>query len=420
MGKFILIAGSNSLELEVTGKDEQETDLNTFMCLKPFVTITDEKNNTVSVDVMQRNTEDLRKRVHELVDAIKAINPRINRLSDYFDKRLQPDEWFYIALNQEISHGEKDKIILTLKNMVATDAERALNESATASLQEMRKVYKVSVFNGQSTTRIGEPDKLKRVCRYCHKSIPETSFKEIAHTISEALGNKSIITNDECDNCNHRFGDTLEQDFLSIFDLPRLLFNIRGKNGEAHKFIGDNYILEKDSAGKLSISYTMVEGEQTPSELPDHLQLKPHRKFPPQNTYKTLCKYAIGVLDNLTLTHLERTRKWLLGETEEKCLPKIACITYSHIFPHPQIMTYVRHDDSRTDLPHVVVEMRIMDLGFIYIMPFSDKDVYDFTDKKIYENFWSFFEIYSKVSGWIFSDYSSIIPDYPKISLNFS
>jgi len=121
--------------------------------------------------------------------------------------------------------------MLTIKNIEATEDEKKLNDAVGVTLHNLRKVYSIHTFNGKASSRIGEPDKQKRVCRYCHKSMPETTFKEIAHTIPEALGNKSIITNDECDICNHFFGCGIEQDFISIFDLPRLLFDVSGKKG---------------------------------------------------------------------------------------------------------------------------------------------------------------------------------------------
>ena len=60
--------------------------------------------------------------------------------------------------------------------------------------------------------RIGETDKAKRKCRFCRESMPTVKFDKDAHTISEGLGNKSIITNDECDTCNETLGKDIEQD----------------------------------------------------------------------------------------------------------------------------------------------------------------------------------------------------------------
>ena len=55
----------------------------------------------------------------------------------------------------------------------------------------------VSVFMKKKIAmRAGETDKAKRKCRFCRESMPTVKFDKDAHTISEGLGNKSIITNE--------------------------------------------------------------------------------------------------------------------------------------------------------------------------------------------------------------------------------
>ncbi|MBV8095742.1 MAG: hypothetical protein JO110_21445, partial [Acetobacteraceae bacterium] len=54
-------------------------------------------------------------------------------------------------------------------------------------------------------------DKHDRVCRFCGEHEPKVTFKDRAHAIPEALGNKSLFTNYECDICNHAFGEGIEK-----------------------------------------------------------------------------------------------------------------------------------------------------------------------------------------------------------------
>jgi len=49
-----------------------------------------------------------------------------------------------------------------------------------------------------------------RVCRFCGKNDKEVPFKEDAHIFPEAIGNKALASNYECDNCNGFFGETIE------------------------------------------------------------------------------------------------------------------------------------------------------------------------------------------------------------------
>lgn len=228
-----------------------------------------------------------------------------------------------------------------------------------------------------------------------------------------------IITNDECDNCNQLFGKTIEQDFISIFDLPRLMYNIKKKNGYPHKFIGNNYLMEKEG-NDITISYKIKNIDNNISDinkLPQKVILTPLRSFPEQNIYKTLCKYVFGVLDNDTLSCFDHLRKWIIGEIQETKLPKVARFYHPEVATHPHIMLYVRKDDARKDLPHVVAEIKIISLVFVLILPFSDKDTYTYYKEEDYQRFWNFFELYSQVPGWQFSYCNKLEKKYPKICL---
>jgi hypothetical protein len=68
------------------------------------------------------------------------------------------------------------------------------------------------------------------VCRYCSGRDPKT-FRKIAHTIPEALGNKWIISADECDACNAAF--SLYEDALSNSVSP--LLTLGGTVGKGNK-----------------------------------------------------------------------------------------------------------------------------------------------------------------------------------------
>lgn len=41
-------------------------------------------------------------------------------------------------------------------------------------------------------------------CRFCNKSYPDVSFKNIPHIIHELFGRNNIASNFECDNCNQK------------------------------------------------------------------------------------------------------------------------------------------------------------------------------------------------------------------------
>jgi HNH endonuclease len=72
--------------------------------------------------------------------------------------------------------------------------------------KELLQQYNMLGFDKHTKEAVGEPDKSKRVCRFCGRKQPDVTFKNVAHAISESLGNKKIILYEECDECNARFG----------------------------------------------------------------------------------------------------------------------------------------------------------------------------------------------------------------------
>jgi hypothetical protein len=68
-------------------------------------------------------------------------------------------------------------------------------------------------------------------CRFCGGYPPVVSFRQQAHAIPEALGNKTLFISYECDNCNQRFGCGIENDLGNWSKPMRTLGLISGKSG---------------------------------------------------------------------------------------------------------------------------------------------------------------------------------------------
>jgi hypothetical protein len=80
-------------------------------------------------------------------------------------------------------------------------------------------------------TKIVLGDKKNRVCRFCGLQPPKVKFSKVAHAIPEALGNKSVETEYECDTCNEFFGGGIEHDLGNWSKPMRTMARIRGKTG---------------------------------------------------------------------------------------------------------------------------------------------------------------------------------------------
>jgi hypothetical protein len=73
-------------------------------------------------------------------------------------------------------------------------------------------------------------------CRFCGLTKPRVTFRDVAHAIPECIGNRSLTTDYECDECNALFGAGIENDFGNWSKAQRTMSGIRGKKGvPAHK-----------------------------------------------------------------------------------------------------------------------------------------------------------------------------------------
>ena len=90
-------------------------------------------------------------------------------------------------------------------------------------------------------------------CRFCKKTKPEASFKRKAHTFPNFMGNKELLSLDECDECNSFFGNTIERDAAEFFLPHRALFGIEGKGGKKQFRTHDR---------ALSFGHSLVNGKQ--------------------------------------------------------------------------------------------------------------------------------------------------------------
>ena len=86
--------------------------------------------------------------------------------------------------------------------------------------------------------------KAQRICIFCASNTAK--FNKIAHAVSETIGNKSLVSHFECDECNEEFGKKLE-DNLGKYMLPyKIITQIFGKK---------NQLVSKDSSNDDSVSY---------------------------------------------------------------------------------------------------------------------------------------------------------------------
>ena len=396
--RITFLALSRTVEMKI----ESEKEINSFVndLLIILAKEIDYENLKINIDSLQQNTEEFRAKINSVIQKYKTFEPKIRQINTYF-KDLKDNEYFFIFPNDTIHKQQRFHLFNYLSALQKGEDFEKMTKEMDDLFGVLMDSYEMFAFdaNRKNNIKIGESDKSKRVCRYCNKKSPEVSFKKVAHSISEALGNKKIITNDECDACNEKFGEGIENDLILYLNLYRVFFRIRGKNGIS-KLKGKNFEIKNEETIKIDI---LSDEEIAVSDCNDfQVRLKTTEKITTQNIYKTLSKYALGVIDRTQIVNFKDTIEWINGKRNIDNLPKVAILSSYDLFStHPKLSGYLRKSEDN-NLPYAVAEFRFTYLTFVYIIPNSNKDTTDFTQDDNFEYFWSFFKHYSSIQNWSF------------------
>ncbi len=279
----------------------------------------------------------------------------------------------------------------------------SIHKKAFVSLGKIILQYATSAFFFDSKQKhFGEEDKNKRICRFCEKSTPATSFRFNSHAVSEAIGNKSLICLEECDSCNKYFDKNIESDIVNLH-LPLLTaYGIKGKNGY-RTTTGDNFKLKIQKSVRGGKPYTLItfqfpdipEDKDAIIDFLNNYEYKAEGiSYTPQNVYKCLCKYVLSVLPSRFLPAFKATIEWIKEPTKERNLPQVIITDNNPDDKLPDLSFSIRRNQDYR-LPFCVGSLAVATTRYIFIMPFSSYDQYDSDteaqNKALSETFQEFF-----------------------------
>ncbi|MCP4370578.1 MAG: HNH endonuclease [Deltaproteobacteria bacterium] len=382
--KLFSLKNTSVLKLEST---TTEIDDIVFCLLSIFAKEIDNEKHRITVEALQRKTEKLVEDIQDFVDIHKTHAPAIYKLKKFIDV-IDDNEYFYVFQNTKL---DTDQIIKISNQLLAINESKdfdKLNSSIDDVFGYVLDNYNMFPFMGDKPTNVGEPNKKKRVCRFCHKRYPDVTFKKKAHAISESLGNKSIVANEECDSCNEKFGNGIENDIIYYLSVHRSFFGIKGKESDHPKLKGKNFSIKKSIDQTINFEFV---GEDGDGGFPHKIDAHANEKICLQNIYRVLCKYAISVITPDALSSLKKTIAWINEEYTPDQLPKVKVqLIYSFFSEQPSITIYHRKTNIK-ETPHIIGEFRFAYFVFIFVVPFSSQDDKRFVSKEEFEGFWKKF-----------------------------
>tara|TARA_R110001583_G_scaffold36787_5_gene120887 strand:- start:4493 stop:5446 length:954 start_codon:yes stop_codon:yes gene_type:complete len=224
---------------------------------------------------------------------------------------------------------------------------------------------------------IGNDD---RVCRFCGKGEPEVTFKDIAHAVSEFLGNKQLILRNECDTCNKFVSENLEN-HLDKYTKPfRLAGQIKGKKKVPSYKTKDQksrYEFTSSEGAKIidrkDSDFAKLDLENKSIETNFHLE-----PYIPSAVFKCLVKLALSVINDTELLQFTNTIAWILNpdHSESICKPQILLTAF---IPGPKpnkgvtVIVLRRKQESDTS-PYCHLLICFGNIAYQIIVP-SDVDI---------------------------------------------
>lgn len=214
---------------------------------------------------------------------------------------------------------------------------------------------------------LGEPGVTRGAkgrCRFCGELDPR-AFRNVAHTLPEAFGNKWVTSLDECDACNARFGafdDALVKSMGAIL-------TVGGTQGKGNKVRQTGR-----TDGPASIRHRIVDGQRSISMRANGTPFAEHfavnfttgelvfripggtERFVPAKAYKALVKMAVALLPEEELANFTKIIAWL-GSADDDLLPHmIAGISFAIIGNSPPLLAaaLLRRTSENRDTPYML------------------------------------------------------------------
>lgn len=204
-------------------------------------------------------------------------------------------------------------------------------------------------------------ERTDRICRFCKRNSTQVNFRKDAHIIPEFIGNKFLIHDIECDECNSRFS-LYETSFAEHLGLIRTTDGMRGKRG-IPKFKNEGLIAysETDETGKRSIVIEAANSKRAVhNKEDDTIHFKTSKgPFIPLHVMKVLFKIGYSFLNESEISDYHHIDKILnTTQFDDKLFDycNVLAFTFSKITSAPFLITYRKKQEfSNLEMPTKIV-----------------------------------------------------------------
>ena len=241
--------------------------------------------------------------------------------------------------------------------------------------------------------------KHERVCRFCGKKHPETTFKNKPHLYPELLGNRYALSEFECDTCNHLLSK-YENDLATFLSVTRSINGVRAKTKiPTYKSI-DNNMRINASPSPIDSSFTQItvlreaSANKTISVDVDKGDLLLTFKIPPYiplNVYKAFLKMALTTVTDAQIANYPLAIQYLMTNSLDAEIIGVNKI-FSYTLPLaytakvPVGMLFKKKDSAFELFTHVFV-LHFQNMIYQLVLPLHSEDIHFGNGKPIEQIF---------------------------------
>jgi hypothetical protein len=269
-----------------------------------------------------------------------------------------------------------------------------LSKESLDSLRVIHKLYDENYFIWLNDNRKKLKPKNERTCRFCGKSYPEVNFSKKAHLFPESAGNKTHLSDLECDSCNYKFG-LHENDFINFLGPFRAMSEIPKKGGFP-KFKSRNKVMTIEQAYKNAIDLNLTNPDPKNKLSYDSkrniLRIQSEGDpYKPINVFKCLLKTAISMVDHSDLVDLSETINFLMDDNYKTNPSYDFILSMQQFFvpgtfnAPPFLIWYKRSaGHENVPIPSQIFIFYLRNLIFQIFIPFHAKDglIYKATNER--------------------------------------
>lgn len=227
--------------------------------------------------------------------------------------------------------------------------------------------------------------KVNRICRFCNRNNTQVSFKKDAHLISQLLGNKHLVSDFECDNCNQLFS-TYETHLANFLGPIRVFQKLYGE-GRNYKFKSPSKKTIVEGYYEYGIENGVVIARE---DVKDHtfqidrekgegiIRLTKH-SYSPLLAYKSILKMALACLPHNELKNYNSAFKYLTSNSLDENLKGNAKVLMFSTPPgtghrSPFAVLFKKKDIKARLITHVFA-LHFMNVTIQIVIPLNENDL---------------------------------------------